>query len=391
MAAIWGYAEPLRVLCTREFQASIKESFHAELKAAIATEPWLGAHYDVGVDYIKGANGTEFIFRGLRRNEQSIKSLAKIDLTIVEEAEDIPEDSWLALEATVFRQPMSELWALWNPKTENSPVDRRFRIWKPEGLLITELNWRDNPFFPDGLKKLREQQERDLDPAVYAHIWEGAYLSAVKGAYYASHIDTARRENRMGFFARHSMNKVYAVWDIGSTSTAADATAIWIVQYIGEEVRFLDYYEAVGQPFETHVRWLRENSWGDAVCVLPHDGVKHDNVFAVTPDRFLRDAGFQTHVVPNQGKGAAMQRVYALRSIFPRCRFNEDRVKHGLQSLAWYHEKWDDKRNVGLGPEHDHSSHCADAAGLAAVFAQQAQGYAAESSGPIRRRLKGIA
>ena len=91
MAAIWGYAEPLRILCTREFQASIKESFHAELKAAIASQPWLEDHYDVGIDYLRGRNGTEFIFRGLRHNVGSIKSLAKIDLTICEEAEDIPE------------------------------------------------------------------------------------------------------------------------------------------------------------------------------------------------------------------------------------------------------------------------------------------------------------
>jgi phage terminase large subunit len=58
---------------------------------------------------------------------QSVKSLAKIDLTIVEEAEDVPETSWLALEATVFRQPKSELWALWNPRQPGSPVDSRFR------------------------------------------------------------------------------------------------------------------------------------------------------------------------------------------------------------------------------------------------------------------------
>ena len=58
MAAIWGYAEPLRVLATREFQASIKESFHAELKAAIASEPWLEAHYDIGFDYLRGQNGS---------------------------------------------------------------------------------------------------------------------------------------------------------------------------------------------------------------------------------------------------------------------------------------------------------------------------------------------
>ncbi|GGB14980.1 terminase [Sphingomonas metalli] len=176
MAAVWGYAEPLRILCTREFQASISESFHAELKAAIASEPWLEAHYDVGVDYLKGANGTQFIFRGLRRNVQSVKSLAKIDLTIVEEAEDVPEASWLALEATVFRQPFSELWALWNPRLEGSPVDNRFRKTPPENAITVEVNHFDNPFFPPTLDILRKREQERLDPATYHHVWEGGYL-----------------------------------------------------------------------------------------------------------------------------------------------------------------------------------------------------------------------
>jgi phage terminase large subunit len=177
MASVWGYAEPLRILCTREFQASIKESFHAELKAAIESQPWLSSHYDVGVDYLKAPNGTEFIFRGLRRNEQSIKSLAKIDLTIVEEAEDVPESAWLALEATVFRQPKSELWAIWNPRLDGSPVDQRFRKRPPANALIREINWQDNPFFPEGMHTLRKREQERLDPATYAHVWEGAYLS----------------------------------------------------------------------------------------------------------------------------------------------------------------------------------------------------------------------
>lgn len=180
MAAVWGYAEPLRVLATREFQASIKESFHAELKAAIASEPWLEAAYDVGVDYIKGIaphnRGTEFIFRGLRHGVNTIKSLAKIDLTIVEEAEDVPESSWLALEATVFRQPRSELWPIWNPRLDGSPVDERFRKTCPSNALIAEVNWYDNPFFPSGLDVLRRREQGRLDPNTYAHVWEGAYL-----------------------------------------------------------------------------------------------------------------------------------------------------------------------------------------------------------------------
>jgi len=176
MAAIWGYADPLRILCTREYQASISESFHAELKAAIASEPWLEAHYDVGVDYLKGANGTQFIFRGLRRNVQSVKSLAKIDLTIVEEAEDVPETSWLALEATVFRQPKSEMWTLWNPRQQGSPVDKRFRLSPPANAITAEVNHGDNPFFPPGLETLRRREQERLDPATYDHVWEGGYL-----------------------------------------------------------------------------------------------------------------------------------------------------------------------------------------------------------------------
>jgi phage terminase large subunit len=177
VAAVFGYAEPLRILCTREFQASIKESFHAELKAAISKYPFLAHHYDVGVDYLRCSNGTEFIFRGLRHNIGSIKSLAKIDLTIVEEAEDVPESSWLALEATVFRQPKSELWAIWNPRTKGSPVDKRFIENPPPNSLIAKVNWHDNIFFPPGMEALRKREQERLDPSTYAHVWEGEYLT----------------------------------------------------------------------------------------------------------------------------------------------------------------------------------------------------------------------
>jgi len=176
MAAVWGATERLRILATREFQVSIRESFHAELRTAIESEPWLARHYDVGVEYIRGRNGTEFLFRGLRNSINAVKSTSGIDLTIVEEAEDVPEASWLALEATVFRQPKSELWAIWNPRLDGSPVDRRFRKTPPPRSIVTEMNWRDNPFFPDGLDELRRREQERLDPNTYAHIWDGAYL-----------------------------------------------------------------------------------------------------------------------------------------------------------------------------------------------------------------------
>lgn len=175
-AAMFGYAEDLRILCTREFQSSIKDSFHAELKAAIASEPWLADHYDVGIDYIRGINGTEFMFSGLRRSISSIKSKAKIDITIVEEAEDVPESSWIDLEPTVLRTPKSELWVIWNPKQEGSAADKRFKKDPPKNSRITEINYKDNPFNPEGMETLRKRDLARLDSAMYAHIWEGQYL-----------------------------------------------------------------------------------------------------------------------------------------------------------------------------------------------------------------------
>jgi len=176
MAAVFGYAEPLRILCTRELQVSIKESMHAELKAAIAEHGWLEAHYHVGESFIRGRNGTEFLFRGLRHNIGALKSTAQIDICIVEEAEDVPEASWLALEPTI-RAPGSEIWPIWNPARAGSPVDLRFRRdFDPESMRIAEVNADDNPWLPEVLKAQRERDRRRMDPATFAHVWEGAYL-----------------------------------------------------------------------------------------------------------------------------------------------------------------------------------------------------------------------
>lgn len=175
MAAVWGYTEPLRILCTRELQVSIKESMHAEIKQAIRDHAFLAAHYEVGEHYIKGANGTEFLFRGLRHNIQAIKSMAGVDLCVVEEAEDVPERSWLELIPTV-RAPRSEIWVIWNPRSEHSPVDQRFYRHPPENALLRQLNYGDNPWLPQVLEDERQRDRQRMDPAVYAHVWEGAYL-----------------------------------------------------------------------------------------------------------------------------------------------------------------------------------------------------------------------
>lgn len=222
MAAVWGVVESLRFLCTRELQDSIKESFHAELKAAIASEPWLAKAYDVGVDYLRSRiNDTEFLFKGLRHNIGSIKSLAQIDVCIVEEAEDIPEYSWIALEPTI-RAPKSEIWVIWNPRDEGSPVDRRFRGEKPAvRSAIVEMNYGDNPWFPEVLEEQRLDALERFDPEVYANVWEGKYLKASKASVFYGKWETGTRDTT-------GWSGPYLGLDWGFSTDPTAAVRVWI-------------------------------------------------------------------------------------------------------------------------------------------------------------------
>jgi phage terminase large subunit len=175
MAAIFGYAEPLRILCTREFQNSIKESFHAEIKTSIARYSWLQDAYDVGENYIRGLNGTEFLFKGLRRSMSAIRSTHGVDICIIEEAEDVPESAYRELIPTI-RAPGSEVWMIWNPLMRGSATDNRFRVNPPDNAAIASLNYNGNPWFPEVLEDERQRDMELLDGNTYAHIWDGAYL-----------------------------------------------------------------------------------------------------------------------------------------------------------------------------------------------------------------------
>jgi len=175
LSAVRGYAAPMRILATRELQVSIKESFYAEVRKAIEEHPWLEDHYEIGEHYIRGRNGTEYIFRGLRHNISSIKSMANIDLCIIEEAEDVPEQSWRSLTQTI-RAPGSEIWVIWNPRKDGSPVDHRFIKNQPARCKIAQLNHQDNPWFPAELEEERKNDAALLDANTYAHIWDGVYL-----------------------------------------------------------------------------------------------------------------------------------------------------------------------------------------------------------------------
>lgn len=366
-AHIWAQAgrEGI-VLCGRQFMNSLADSSLEEIKAAIRETPWLMPFFELGEKYVRTADGrVSYSFAGLDRNVDSIKSKSRILLCWVDEAEPVTEEAWAKLIPTL-REEDSELWVTWNPERDNSPTHKRFRLTDDTRTKVAELNWRDNPWFPALLDRARTKDQAER-PDSYEHIWEGDFVTVVEGAYYAKSLTTAKAEGRIGFVAPDPLMTTRAFWDIGGTGAKADATAIWIAQFVAAEIRVLDYYEAQGQPLATHVQWLRDNGYERALCVLPHDGSTNDKVTDVSFESALRSAGFETKVIPNQGAGAAKMRIEAARRLFPSMRFNEDKTLAGRKALGWYHEKRDAERGIGLGPNHDWSSHGADAFGLMAV------------------------
>jgi phage terminase large subunit len=382
--------EGIRFLSAREIQKSLKESAKRLFEDKLARFGLGEAQgFKVFREVISTPGDGVILFQGLQdHTADSIKSLEGIDRAWVEEAQSLSDRSLTLLRPTI-RKEGSELWFSWNPQRPTDPIDRLLRSSaKPTGAVVVKANWSDNPWLPSVL----DQERRDMlanEPEKYPHVWEGEYARVLEGAYFAKHLTECELSGRIGFYQRDPLLKVYSFWDIAGTGDKADATAIWVCQFISGEIRVLDYYEAVGQPFDAHVYWLRTNGWSDAVCVLPHDGAKHDVVYAATPSGYLSKAGFQTETVKNQGRGAALQRIDAVRAIFQNVRFNRETTEAGREALGWYHEKRDEARNVGLGPSHDWASHGADAFGLMAVWYQRNQGDTGRT-GPIRRRVKGI-
>ena len=358
-----------RALCVREVQKSLKESAKRLLEDKIQ-KMGVGSQFECLQTQINTPGGGIIAFAGMQdHTADSIKSYEGFDIAWVEEAQSMSKRSMMLLRPTM-RKPASEeypegaeMWFSWNPSKKTDPVDELLRgETPPPSSIVVRANWSDNPFFPGAL-----DVERNYDlhafPERYEHVWEGGYVQVMDGAYYAGSLNRAKADGRITPLAVDPLMEFWTFWDIG----VRDHTAIWVVQFVGQQVRCIDYYEAAGQPLSAHLDWLRANGYQRAICILPHDGATAD---AVSANRFIDhiiSAGFRAEVVKNQGKGAAMQRVEAARRLFPSIWIDPKHCEAGIDALGAYHERKDEARNVGLGPEHDWASHGADAFGLMAV------------------------
>lgn len=362
---------PLRIVCAREIQESLKDSVKQLIEDKIS-DYGLEDHFEALRDETRAKNGGKFVYKGMWRNPDALKSLEGADIFWGEEANRFSARSIRLIRPTM-RKPGSRMIWSWNPEFDHDPIDKLFRGPAgppppskdyPLGSVVREVSWRDNPWF--GASPLMAEMENDyrVDPSMAEHVWGGQYVSAVEGAYYAKQLADVREDGRITTIAKDPILRVRAYWDLG----LRDATAIWICQFVGREVRVLDYIEGRGQQLPYYIGLLRERGWGHAICGLPHDGANGSLIAVGSAREQLYAAGFEIELTPNQGKGAALQRVAAARRLFPQIWFNDTpQIASGLKALAAYHERRDENRNVGLGPEHDWASDPADAFGLMCV------------------------
>lgn len=376
-----GAQKPLRILCTREVQKSIKDSVHRLLTDQIQSMG-LGQHYEVLESEIRGKNGTLFVFAGLAQHTvESIKSFEGVDVVWIEEAQVVTKRSWDVLTPTI-RKEGSEIWITLNPDMETDETYKRFVEGQPEEsdtAFVVQMNWKDNPFFPSTLETER-QNTMLRDPENYQNIWEGAARRVSEGAIYRYEIEQLYQENRVRLVPYDPMLRVHTVWDLGWN----DAMTIGFWQRSGAEVRCIDYIEESHRTLDWYVAQIEKRPYRWGTDFIPHDGASRNFQTGKSTEEVLQSMGRNVEVLPaihiEEG-------IKAARMMFPRVYFDQEKTGRLLECLKRYSRVINQRTMEASIPLHDEYSHGADMFRYAGMAVEKMGN--AESMKPIqyKRRL----
>ena len=350
---IKGAKDSIRILCAREFQTSIRDSVHKLLCDQIESLGLLG-FYEITQASIRGKNGTEFSFIGLKNNPTNIKSYEGVDICWVEEAQTTSRLSWNILIPTI-RKEGSEIWISFNPELETDETYQRFVAKAPEDCITMRVNWSDNPWFPETLR-LEKDSLKERDEEAYNQVWEGLCRQTVDGAIFAKEMQQAEFEGRITRVPYDPIKPVMAVFDIGW----ADATAVWFLQFIGMETRLIRYYETTQTTMSQILAKMQTFGYVYDILYLPHDA--QNKTLAANGrsiEEIVRAAGFNVRIID---RTPITDSINAARTIFPKCYFDRENCHEGLQCLRHY--RYDVNPDTGTfsqKPLHDNYSHGADA------------------------------
>jgi len=353
------------------------------LSDVIGSNPHFIYHYDVFKDVIRGKNGTEFSFRGLKHNSTEIKSFEGADICWVEEAQAVSQNSWEILIPTI-RKNNSEIWICFNPKNATDPTYEKFVKNPPAGAIVRKVSYKDNPFFP----KVLEAERLTLlssDSEAYDHIWEGGLDTRRSGAVYAKQLTKAREEGRICSVPYDPSAEVFTSWDLGF----GDATAIWWMQFVGRELRWIDYYENSGEQLDHYVKVVKDKTYNYARNghYLPHDG-GHGNIRGLSVTKQLFDFGLQNIVLPIDNVEAGIE---LLRQTIQFSCFDSKKCVDGIHALEHYSYEWDDNKQIFKNkPLHNWTSHGADSARYAAQAAATRKNIVKRENDPFKSHNRGV-
>lgn len=399
----------LRILCLREIQNSIEESVKETIEANI---------YKLGVEELFEikeksitcvSTGSRFIFSGLRYKINSIKSLSKIDICWVEEANNVSKVSWDKLMPTIRGKhdpkdlggPFKtgpEIIITFNPELDDDETYERYIIKKemyaPDWIAsevpsedqtwfnkvtessivlppdlqakfdeierkryayVVKVNYYDNKWFPPDLRR-EMQLLKDNNPTKYLEIYEGYTKQTLDGAIYADELRQTILDGRRGKVPYDPFKPVYTFWDLGHS----DRTAIWFIQRVGMGYNVINYYENRLKKLPHYLEHMKSLGYNYSTVYQPHDA-DNETLAARSIANLTRAAGFKVIVVNRPSKKVVG--INAARTVFELCNFDEEKTKDGWQCLSRYAYKVNEETgNFSREPDHDTPwSHGADA------------------------------
>ena len=350
---ILGAKNPIRILCAREFMTSMRDSVHKLLCDQIEALGLMG-FYEITQASIRGQNGTEFSFVGLKNNVANVKSYEGVDICWVEEAQTVSRLSWNVLIPTIRKQA-SEIWVSFNPELETDETYQRFVAQPPQDCITMRVNWSDNPWFPETLR-LEKDSLKNRDEEAYNQVWEGLCRQTVDGAIFAKEMQQAEKDGRITRVPYDATKPVHAIFDLGWS----DSTAIWFLQFVGMETRLIRYLEGSQQTMSFYLATMQTFGYVYDTIWLPHDAENKTLAAAGRSiDDIVRAAGYKTQILP---RVPIVDSINAARTIFPNCWFDREHAVDGLTCLRHYRYDVDpDTKQFSRSPLHDHYSHGADA------------------------------
>lgn len=346
--------EPLRILCAREIQKSMKDSVHRLLKDQIVSMN-ITDEFEVFDTEIRGKNGSVFLFAGLQSHTvDSIKSFEGCDRVWIEEAHGVSKKSWDTLIPTI-RKPGSEIWMTLNPNLDTDETFQRFIATPSDDTWVQQINWRENPWFPKVLNDERQKAERSMLKDDYEHIWEGKPRRVAEGAIYRHEIDALFADGRVCDVPYDPIMPVQTVWDLGWN----DAMTIIMLQVSPVGVRVLDYIEDSNRTYAWYVAELEKRPYRWGMDYLPHDGAACNPQTGISSIQTLKNLGRKVaeplaRIDPEEG-------IKQARMVFPRCYFDKLKTARLVECLKRYRRDINQRTNEARGPLHDEYSHGADA------------------------------